>query len=61
MRRIIMGLINGFEFIGTGLNKIVEEQAEQKEIMDAIAAPYTAAELCEIIDETEEILMRNNK
>lgn len=36
------------------LEDIIEEQAEQKAIMDNIAAPHTAAELCELISEEDE-------
>ncbi len=37
------------------LNKSIKEQKEQNEILDSIAAPYTAAELCELFDEVGEL------
>jgi hypothetical protein len=43
------------------LDEYVAEQAEQKAIMDSVCAPYTAAELCEIIDEASENEVRKHK
>jgi len=37
------------------LDRHIEEQREQAELLNRISAPFTAAELCEQIDELEEI------
>ena len=40
------------------LDEVIAEQAEQKATMDKIAAPFTPAELCELVTEQEENLIR---
>ena len=39
------------------LDKHIAEQSEQREILAKLAYPYDQAELCELVDELEELIM----
>ena len=41
------------------LDKYIVEQTEQREILAKLAYPYDPAELCELVDEQEELIMNN--
>ena len=43
------------------LDKYIEEQRGNREIMKKICKPYTPAELCELITEQDEMEMRRTK